>query len=198
MDRYAVKRGAVTFLRVALFGAVLFAVGGLAAALLGFLGVVTVLGTATALLDAGTLPLLFAGGAGVLGLGFAGVVAYALLRVARRVDAELLDAAGPLDRLSALQDRYVRDEVDEDEFESELAALLDADAVPDEFTVPTYDEAEWTADDESAGVEVTDETRDDADGSDAPGAARDDADGAETPGETHAESVAGREVVREQ
>jgi hypothetical protein len=194
MDRYAVKRGAVTFLRVALFGAVLFAVGGLAAALLGFLGVVTVLGTATALLDAGTLPLLFAGGAGVLGLGVAGVVAYVLLRLARRVDAELLDAAGPLDRLSALQARYVRDEVDEEEFESELASLLDADAVPDEFTVPTYDEADWTSPTaDQAGAEVVDEPRD-ADGGDAPGATRDDADGADTPGD----AVAGPEVVREQ
>jgi hypothetical protein len=185
MDRYAVKRGAVTFLRVALFGAVLFAVGGLAAALLGFLGVVTVLGTATALLDAGTLPLLFAGGAGVLGLGVAGVVAYVLLRLARRVDAELLDAAGPLDRLSALQDRYVRDEVDEAEFESELAALFDADAVPEEYTVPTYDEADWTPGDaDLAGAEVADESRD--------------ADGADTPDESSDESVAGPEVVREQ
>lgn len=181
MDRYAVKRGAVTFLRVALFGAVLFAVGGLAAALLGFLGVVTVLGTATALLDAGTLPLLFAGGAGVLGLGFAGVVAYALLRVARRVDAELLDAAGPLDRLSALQDRYVRDEVDEREFESELAALLDDDAVPEEFTVPTYDEAEWTATDEADRGDTLDEATD-----------------GDPDGEIHDESVGSREVVREQ
>lgn len=184
MDRYAVKRGAVTFLRVALFGAVLFAVGGLAAALLGFLGVVTVLGTATALLDAGTLPLLFAGGAGVLGLGFAGVVAYTLLRVARRVDAELLDAAGPLDRLSALQDRYVRDEVDEREFESELAALLDDDAVPDEYTVPTYDEAEWTADDEPTE-------------SDSSAVVADRSAGSEHTGEDHDES-SGREVVHEQ
>jgi hypothetical protein len=155
---------------------------------------VTVLGTVTALLDAGTLPLLFAGGAGVLGLGAAGVVAYVLFRLARRVDAELLDAAGPLDRLSALQDRYVRDEVDEREFESELAALLDDDAVPAEFTVPTYDAADWTSrDDDLAGAEVADEPRE-ADGDDAAGATRDDADGDDTPDE----SVAGREVAREQ
>jgi hypothetical protein len=151
MDRYAVKRGGVTLLRVALFGAVLFAVGGVTAALLGFLGIVTVLGTASALLDAGTLPLLLAGSAGVLGLGFAGLTAYALLRIARRVDGELLDAVGPLDRLSALQARYVRDEVDEAAFESELAALLDADRVSAEDTVPEYDESERTPRDGNAG-----------------------------------------------
>lgn len=162
MDRYAVKRGVVTLLRVALFAVVLFAVGGVAAAVLGFLGVVTVLGTASALLDAGTAPLLLAAGAGVLGLGFAGAVAYALLRVARRVDDELLDAAGPLDRLSALQERYVRDEVDEREFERELAALLDDDAVPDEYAVPTDDATEWLSrtDEGPGGTEAAGERRD--------------------------------------
>jgi hypothetical protein len=168
MDRYAVKRGAVTLLRVALFAVALFAVAGVAAVLLGFLGFVTVLGTASALLDAGTAPLLLVGGAGVLGLTFAAAIAYTLLRVARRVDSELLDAAGPLDRLSALQDRYVRDEVDEREFEDELAALLDDDRVPEEYTVPRYDEAEWTpAGDESAdGVsdDATAERRDESRG----------------------------------
>ncbi|MFC5368433.1 hypothetical protein [Salinirubrum litoreum] len=162
MDRYAVKRGAVTLLRVALFAVALFAVAGVAAVLLGFLGFVTVLGTASALLDAGTAPLLLVGGAGVLGLTFAGVIAYALLRVARRVDSELLDAAGPLDRLSALQERYVRDEVDEHEFEDELAALLDDDRVPEKYTVPRYDEAEWTQADGVSAEEATDEHRDES------------------------------------
>jgi hypothetical protein len=160
MDRYAVKRGAVTLLRVALFAVALFAVAGVAAVLLGFLGVVTVLGTASALLDAGTVPLLLVGGTGVLGVAVASVVAYTLFRLVRRVDGELLDAAGPLDRLSALQDRYVRDEVDEREFEDELAALLDDDRVPEEYTVPRCDETERTPAGGGSAEETADGSRD--------------------------------------
>jgi hypothetical protein len=136
MDRYTVKRAALGLLRVGLFAVVLLAVAGVAAALLALLGVVTVFGVVSAVLDAGPMALALVGGLGVLGLGVGLGAAYWLLRLGGRLDDELVAAVGPLDRLAALQRRYVGGEVDEAEFEAELDALLDADEVPPEARVP--------------------------------------------------------------
>jgi hypothetical protein len=136
MDRYTVKRAALGLLRVGLFAVVLLAVAGVATALLALLGAVTLFGIVSALLDAGPLALALVGGLGVLGVGLGLGVAYWLLRLGGRLDDELVAAVGPLDRLAALQRRYVGGEVDETEFEAELDALLDADEVPPEARVP--------------------------------------------------------------
>lgn len=113
---------AVLLVRAALYllGAAVLAA--LAAAAVGFLGVLVALTGVAALVDAG-------GVSGVVPLGGLGVLVFVTLGglVAlgvRRLDARVVAAAERPDPLERLKRRYVTAEVDEAEFERRLERLL--------------------------------------------------------------------------
>lgn len=109
----------VSLARVALYLAVAVVLGGVAAATAGYLAVVAVI--AGVALAAGAGGSLVVPALALAGLAVAGATAAGVVYAARRADRALTNRPGPVDRLKR---RYVRDDLDEREFEHRVERAL--------------------------------------------------------------------------
>jgi hypothetical protein len=121
MDRTRRPR-AVSLARAALYLAVAVVLGGIAAATAGYLAVVAVVAVVAA--AAGTGGSLVVAALALAGLAVAGATAVGVVYAACRADRALADRPGSIDRLKR---RYVRDDLDEREFERRVERALAAE-----------------------------------------------------------------------
>lgn len=125
-DWWADHPRATLAVRAALYLAAAAVLLTLAAATVGFLGVLAAFAGVAALVDAGVPSVVPIGG---LGVAFALTLAAVVVVGVRRLDARVAAAAERPDPVERLQHRYVNADIDEAEFERRLERLLgDAEA----------------------------------------------------------------------